>query len=500
MSLYFVFNNLHFALELIGALVFFVMGWLAIDAYLVNKHHSLVLRIIGFFLASGWQVINAFHFNNDIVNFFGFSGYILGLILIILSLISVPKIATVSAVLLLPSFSKAMPSFYLIAGILTAFIAVLSFRQCKREFNKSLRLFWIGFAFIAFSSFIQIFVGNDSLDNPLWYVIHVLEALGFFCFIFWVWQYIKLRVKESLMLIFVAMTLFIATIVTLAFSTILISKIEQQTKNNLLINTRVFDFSVNNFTEKSTAEAKYISTDKDVVQSVSTEDIANLEIILGRYLDSEKLGFLLVVDKNGVVLMRAHSPNERGDSISNERTVEEALIGNSFSTVEFSPSEKFSIRASSPIYQDDKVIGAVVAGFPLDNVMVDGIKKITGLEMTLYVNDTSVATTTMSNDGRSRLTGVSITDKDVKEEVLIKGGNTTSEIYIDDMLFLSSYIPITNGDGEIVGMFSSAKPQADILDIANSTNRLTLITVTLIILLLTLPVYAITRRLLDQAI
>lgn len=500
MSLYFVFNNLHFALELIGALVFFVMGWLAIDAYLVNKHYSLVLRITGFFLVSAWQIVNAFHFSNDIINFFGFSVYILGLVLLVLSIVSVPKIASVSAVLLIPSFSKAMPSFYLIAGILTAIIAILSFRQCRREFNKSLRLFWIGFAFLSLSSFIQIFIGNDSLDNPLWYVLHVLEAIGFFCFVFWVWQYIRLRVKESLMLIFVAMTLFIATTVTLAFSTILISKIEQQTKNNLLMNTKVFDFSVKNFTEKASAEAKFISVDKDVVQAVSAENTSDLEVILGRYLDSEKVGFLLAVDEAGVVLMRAHSPNERGDSISSERAVEEALVGNPFSTVEFSSSEKFSIRASSPIYEGDKVIGAIVAGFPLDNVMVDGIKKITGLDMTLYRDNTSVATTAISSDGRSRLVGVSVNDEEIKNSVLIEGGSATSEVYIDGRLFLSSYIPIVDGDEKIVGMFASAKPQADILDIANSTNRLTLITVTLIILLLTFPVYALTRRLLDQAI
>jgi methyl-accepting chemotaxis protein len=295
------------------------------------------------------------------------------------------------------------------------------------------------------------------------------------------------------------MTLLIATIITLAFSTILISKIEQQTRGNLLINARVFDFSVQNLTDEASAEAKLVAGDIAIADALADSDISGLQTILVSYLESEKLGFLLVTDKSGVVLMRAHSPQERGDSIAGERAVEEALIGNSFGTIEFSPAEKFGIRASSPVYKEGKIVGIIVAGFPLDNAMVDRIKKITGLDTTLYQDITAIATTALATDGRSRLTGVTLEDNAVKDAVFVKGEEATARVNIRNTPYLASYLPIKNNDQKIIGMFSAAQPQADIIEIANATNRLTLVTVTVLLLLLAAPLYFLTRKLLVSA-
>ncbi len=479
MSFYFIANNLHFALELVGALVFFVMGWLAVDAYVVNKHYSSFMRVLGFCLIGIWQIIHAFSFGGDVVNFIGLFTYLLGLILLFSGFLTVPRLAAVSAVILIPSFNGTLPFFQVIIAVVLGGIAL-----------------WRGFLFLAVAAAIQVIARAQNSDSMLWYLTHILEAVGFAFFVFWVWQYLRLRVRESLVLIFISMTLFIATVVTLAFSTILISKIEQETRGNLLINAKVFDFSVGKLTEESGAEAKLIAADPVVALGVSVDDVAGLQSKLTQYIESEKLGLLLVTDKSGTVLMRAHSPDERGDSIAKERAVEEALIGNNFSTIEFSPAEKFSVRSSAPIYKDGKVVGTVVAGFPLDNVMVDRIKKITGLDTTLYQADTSIASTALAPDGRSRLTGVALADTGVKQSVLVDGQTATARVVIKNTPFLASYLPIKNGDGVIVGMFSAAKPQADIVEIANSTNRLTLITVTLLLLLLALPLFSLTKRLL----
>ncbi len=497
MSIYFIANNIHFALELLGALVFLVMSWLSIDAYVVSKNRSSLMRVSGFCLVGVWQLIYAFNFSSDLANFGGFFIYILGLVLLVLSLYTAPRIAALSAVILVPSFSTTLPFLHFFAALLLAYISWLIYSQIKSEFNKSLQPLFLGFIFLTGSALVQIAVSSQTPDNFLWYVARVLETVSFVSFAFWVWQYLKLRVRESLVLIFLSMTLFIATIVTLAFSTILIGKIEQETRNNLLINAKVFDFSVQILTQQSAAEAKLVASDSAIKTYIANEDLAHLESALVSYLDQEKLGFLLATDRSGAVIMRAHSPNERGDSIVNERAIEQALIGNSFSTIEYSAGEKFSIRASSPVFENGKVIGVILAGFPLDNVMTDRIKKITGLDTTLYQGDVAIATTALGEDGRSRLTNVKFEDTDIKENVLVKGQNATSRVVIKNIPFLASYLPITDGDNKIVGMFSAAKPQADIIDIANATNRLTLVTVTALLLLLAIPLYKMTRYLIE---
>ena len=96
MSLYFITNNLHFALELVGALVFFVMGWLAFDAYVVNKHSSSFMRVLGFCLIGVWQVSHAFSFTGDLINFIGLFIYLAGLLLLFSGFLTVPKLAAVS--------------------------------------------------------------------------------------------------------------------------------------------------------------------------------------------------------------------------------------------------------------------------------------------------------------------------------------------------------------------------------------------------------------------
>ncbi len=500
MSIDFIVNNIHFTIELLGALCFFVMAWLAVDAYKAGKHYSLLFRVLGLSLMALWQVVHAFSLNGDIVNFFGFSGYIVGLVFVLASYMASPKMAGLSAILIIPSFAGVFTFFEGVAALLLGAVTFTVYGQMKREHNASLKSLVLGFLFTTIGSILMAVNGVIDAQNIYWYVAHLFEVLGFISFAYWVWQYLRMRIQESLVLIFLTMTIFIATLVTLAFSTILISKVEQQTRNNLLIDAKVFDFTVQNLMDKSGAESKYIATNTLLPNIVSSGDTIRLQTVLTQYLESEKLGFLLATDASGTVIMRAHAVTEYGDSIAYERSVEEALVGNSFTTIEYSPREKFSIRSASPLYKDGKVVGTIVAGFPLDNVMVDGIKNITGLDTTLYQADLVVASTSMSADGRSRLVGVPIEDTTVKNNVLVMGQTVTSKVSISGMPFLASYVPFENTDGKIVGMFSSAKPQSDIVDIANTTNRLTLLAVTVILIILAVPMYLVTKKLLGDSV
>lgn len=500
MSFYFIANNLHFTLELLGSLCFFIMAWLAVDSYRMNKHYSIIFRIIGLSLMGLYFVLHAFSIDGDILNLFGFIIYLAGIVFVIFSFYSAPVVASLSAVLVIPAFSNILPSLHVVAAVLISFVAYLSYVQMKKEYNVSLRPLFLGFLFLAIASICMVIPGAQNPESIFWFITHLFEVISILSFAFWVWQYLRLRIHESLILIFLTVTILISSIVTLAFSTILISKIEQQTRNSLLVDAKVFDFFVHNLMDKSKAEANFISVDPNIANSIQKNDSIKLQNILSSYLESEKLGLLIVTDKTGTVLSRGHSTSEYGDSLSSERAVEEALIGNPFTTIEYSLGEKLSIRASSPIYNDGKIIGTVVAGFPLDNVMVDGIKKVTGLDTTLYQSDNVIATTALSEDGRSRLVGSVIEDKEIRENVLANGQNATSLVKIKNIQFLASYIPIKNADGTIIGMFSSAKPQADIIDLANTTNRLTLITVTGLLLLLAFPIYIVVRRLLGSSL
>lgn len=521
MSLSFILNNLHFTVEIIGALVFFVMAWLAADAYAILKQARPLLRTIGFALLGVAQLLHALVPGDDLYALLSAVLFLAGLLFVLTSFFTGPKTAslestpasgtpvpppaapvpppatppaTTPAVLFLPAFTSLAPYVHTLLAILLASIAFLSFRQLKKEFDTSQRYFLLGFATLA--------VATLSALVPAWggsfMVEHAVRLLGFVFLAVWVWQYLQLRLRESIILIFISLTLFISTIVTLAFSTILMSKIEAETRMSLAIDTRVIDLAVNGLLEEARAKAALLSERGDITNALAEKNAAKLEALLAAALTDEKLGFLLVTDKNGTVVLRAHALARHGDQIGTEEAVGAALIGNAFATIESSPAEKFSIRAAAPLYQKGVLVGTLVAGYQLDNVFADRMKKVTGLEMSIYAGEEIVATTALARDARTRLSGIMLDDEAVRTAVLERGESAAARVELRGEQFLASYLPVKDGNGRIIGMFSASKPQQEIIALADATNRLTLVAVISLLLVFALPLYMITRRLLGE--
>lgn len=480
-----------------GAVVFVMAAWLTFDTYTLRKEFPTLARAIGLGLVALWYTINALNSGNDIVSYFGFLILFAGLVFLLTSFLK-QKSLHMEAVIVIPAFTLLASYLHAAAGVLLCTVAYFSFRHSKKEFNQTWKPFWLGFLLLGIAHVLFVF-GHNNPTGVIAVAGYLFEFAGFVYIARWVWQFLQLRIRESLILIFISVALFLSALVTLAFSTILIYQITEQTKENLLIDARVLDLSIQSLQEESLAKAALIAKSEELASAVIATDFTRLAEISEVYLETHKLGFLTVVDSEGSVLVRAHALSRRDDTLLGERAVEEALRGESYVTIEDSPVERLSIRAASPIIKNKKIVGAVVTGYPLDNALVDGIKRVTGLEMFVYHASTSVAATALASDGRTRLTGITLENPDVEERVLDKGEGITSQVTFYGQPFLASYLPLMNGDEKIIGMISAAKPQQDILDIANATNRLTLITVILIMLALAYPIYAFTRRLTEEA-
>lgn len=497
MSLYFFVNNFRFALELLGAVAMLMAAWLTADTYSVSKEQKILVRTVGFGLVAAWQIISALGAGSDPLSFLGFTLYAIGLAGILGSFIASQKLA-MPAILIIPPFAAFAGPLYGVAAILLLAIAGASYQQSKKEFNPTWKRFYVSFLLLGVGAVFAIFAQGNELG--LFALAGFASSLaGFLLLVAWVWQFLALRIRESLVIIFVSAALLLSTVVTLAFSTILISQITSQTEESLLIDARVLDLSIDKLKRESLAEAALLAADPRLGAAVAADDFPELQAVSESFMERYSLGFVTITDARGAVLVRAHALSKRGDSLAGERALEEALAGKTFVTVEESPVEKLSIRAGAPVKQKNRVVGAVIAGYPLDNALVDGIKRVTGLEMFVYEGDTSVAATAFAEDGRTRLTGLRLEDGEVKSSVLSGGASMTAQATLRGQPFLASYLPLVSGDDKIVGMLSAAKPEQDILDIVNATNRLTLITVILIMLALAYPIYAFTKRLTEEA-
>jgi len=491
MSFYFLINNLSFAFGMIGAIILVVAAWLSYDAYKLQKSSPILMRSVGLILFAVWEVINSQSARNDILSYFGFTIFIIGLLLIIVSFLKTKQLS-VNAIVVIPAFSLWAGHLYLLSAVLFAAISYLSLRQWKREYNRTWIPFSVAFLLFTVSSLFNVWGGNETSFPYL--LSHLVELSGFISLGIWVWQYMRLRISESFVIISVGVTFLLATIITLAFSTILMNRVSIDTSNNLTTDVKVLSLSIDSLKAEALAKTELISEDQGLVDALSKNDMTSLDQSLARFLDIYNLGFLTVTDDQGTVIVRAHALSRRGDSLSGERAFEEATLKNSIATIEDSSVEGFSIRAGSPILSKNKLIGVVIAGFPLDNAFADRLKKLTGLEMLVYKQDTSVASTLFDTDGTTRLVGESLLDQNIKNSVLMNDTTFTGSTYIYQKPFYASFLPLTNNDQKVVGMISVAKPEQDIVDIANATNQLTLITVILIMLILLAPIYMISKR------
>ncbi|MBU6370594.1 MAG: cache domain-containing protein [Patescibacteria group bacterium] len=491
MTAYFLVNNLSFAVGMISAIMLLMAAWLSFDAYRLGREHAVLLRTIGLSLEAVWNIFYILGGTSDILLYIGLIFFFAGLIILAASFLE-KKDLVANAVIVIPAFSAVAGRFFIAGAAVLFFIAYLSYRQAKREYNRtwlpfSAACFLFGIA-VLFAAFGGSMLGAPSLIS-LAGELAASVALGT-----WIWQFMRLRLSESFVMIAVGTTFILATVITLAFSTILSARVSTDTSANLLTNVKVMNLSIGAWEQESLAKAGLIAADGSLARAVAKSDMVSLDQIAERYLGSYNLGFLTVTDAGGTVLVRAHALSRLGDSLADDHAFEEAANGNSIATIAESPVEGFSIRAGASVRDGSgRIIGTVIAGFPLDNVFADRLHALTGLDMFVYDGTTSVASTLFDTDGVTRLVGTPV-DPNIAATVF-SGAPWSGPTDIFGKPFYASFLPLANADGKIVGMISSAESEQDIVDIANAANRLTLITVTLIMLVMLMPILLISKKL-----
>lgn len=500
MSPFLIFNNLNFAEQIFGALVFGMTAWLAFDSYMVRRDFLTASRGVGFLLLVLAQVVKAFNFQVEAYTYLGLILYVLGLALVVWNLFLEKPVERPSvtnyAIFILPPIASVLFYFNFLSSILIFAVAFLSYRQYKNEYKKTLSPFIYSFLFIFVSSILAFFY-TEGQFNAVWIMGKLFEFFGFVSLGVWVWQYLQLRLREQIMTIFFSFALLISIVVTLAFSMILVRQIQLAMRSSLATNGKTLDYLVLHLREESLSKARLFSSNVNLRNAMSKSDLPKIEKLATDFMEQENLGFLTITDKEGNVIMRAHSTTKRNDNLFSEDAVGLAIDGYSISTIDSSSVEKFSIISSSPIISSGKVVGVVLAGFPLDNPFVDDLKKITGLDVSVISGDTVVASTIVGPDGRTVISGTKITDKDVLVEVGKNGNFITLETDIVYKPYEASYSPLKNINNEIVGMMSVAKSEQDIYAIANTTNMLTLISVIVIMIILAVPILVFTKKLLE---
>jgi methyl-accepting chemotaxis protein len=264
----------------------------------------------------------------------------------------------------------------------------------------------------------------------------------------------KISTKLSVLAVTVIITFLIVSSVSMM---IVIRKVLSEYINEeIKVKSEVLAQNVELMKNKSLAGAEWLSSSerlKAAFKSGNRSAALGLGQLAAR---SMGLDFVAMTDNEGKVFFRSDMPDKFGYNISNQQGIKKALNGVSSFGIEKGDVIKFSIRSTIPIYEGNRVIGTITAGYILDNnSFPDEQKRILGCDITVFFNDERLSTS-LIHEGK-RLTGTKMEHAAIIETVLKQAKNYYGNATILKRLYHTAYLPLKDENNNISGMLFIGK-------------------------------------------
>ncbi|HTY40042.1 MAG TPA: cache domain-containing protein [Candidatus Paceibacterota bacterium] len=472
MSTILIIQNLGLALGLLGAIVFFLIGWLFAEAFALKRDMFSFARALGFFLLAAWRIVEALYASNGLLVIVSNALLFGGLALVFLAYLieplpSRPKIER-EAFAIAPLAFAAGPNIGLAGGALLI-VAILLWRYF-RYVERQVKWLIVGFCLLALEGILPAGLGPQN-----WLVLSIVNALVLLAFALWIRSFISLRLREEALVIFIAGALGVALLVTTAFSSFLLYQREQETRHAVANAQVMFHFYLDSLRQQVLAAAQTAATNSDAHDAIKNRDGAAFERASADVLPATGASFWGVTTADGAWLYRTQFPVQSGESILNDAVGPEALQGFLSSGVDRTPTEGFLIRGAAPVYDQGKIIGAVIVGASFDRDFALRFQDVSGFQTTFVANG-QVAGSSLLNVGTA---------------VTAPAGAEVTALGGADALGVSQAIKDAHG-AEVGEVIISTTPQ-DVYQSSQTTNRVTILIVFIIVVGMIIPLYRFTK-------
>jgi len=246
-------------------------------------------------------------------------------------------------------------------------------------------------------------------------------------------------------------------------SSILIYDIElnEALYNKIDVAQNIIEEDIIDLKEKVYITATAMKNHQEISDSLKNKDYERVAGIAGSLRNLTQLDFCTVVDSTGIVITRVHDPSTYGDDLSGLPHVKSALEGRIESFIVPGVTIRLGIMAGAPIYDNDNnIIGAISLGYRLDShEFVDKIKRITGAEISIFMNDERIASTAF-NEGTDENDLYAKINHEISDRVL-NGETYTVNIKHFGRDAIARYTPLHGANNEIIGMLSIGFYTAD---------------------------------------
>ena len=240
-------------------------------------------------------------------------------------------------------------------------------------------------------------------------------------------------------------------------------------------------------------EVKMLATEAKLIQAFQANDQNALSALAKTAMNECEANFAMIMDNQGTVLARGHSDN-RGDSFAEFDIVRVALNGQALAEAVELKKSGLSLGAVSPVRADGKQIGVILVGNRFNtHGFVDEIKKVTGMEMTIFSGDQRISTTITNNGNRA--VGTTLNNPAVQSAVLQGGSIYAAPATILGNVYRTVYWPIKNSTGKILGMWFIGASVDVIEKTVNDIAFYCLITSLIVVVVLSLLGYLFFRNL-----
>ncbi|MFC1638801.1 cache domain-containing protein [Patescibacteria group bacterium] len=332
-----------------------------------------------------------------------------------------------------------------------------------------------------------VFVNNLTTPFSMTWQLGVLFTFLAFVFLgIWAWNFIKHRVFLRTYVIFLILSVAVAALGALIFTTLVFRIIEN---NNIELMTRGVETQEILMEDRNTIAlftARLISDDAEFMAEMMKGDRDAMTTRLSKYVDNTGADLLRVYSRFGEVIVSPTDPRDVGRVLNEDELVAYVITKKvqvrTFATEDGVLTSQILGRALHPLVHRGQLLGAVEVGYKFDNAFVDYSKEMTGLDVTIYSGSRRAATTIKTVDDVSRWIGSEESDHDVLAAVLRNGetfGTTTDRLGVT---YYSAYKPVRHVNGDIIGMVAVGTPANILIE----DTRQQLITIFLLVTLLAL--------------
>jgi len=529
----FFLENLHFALNIFVAFVFFAVAWLYLDAWMQTKRRKELPKILGFivlslsFLVHSTQ-IEQVAFVSSILdqdlaelasNILRVVGYFLLIVGLIIDPIQKKPVYENGQVqdnskhfAFLPIQSSLGIFWYILTPILSFGVFLLFLRRSTKGLEKHLRPLTAGFFFIFLYELVSlsgILEGTTSISiyqlikplGPVWIIAHLLLLIGIIIIAKWVFGYLLKRIQTQFFMILNFMVLVIFLVTTVSFTTLLLTSLRDSAISHLATDVKVVSYAISAKQEETLSDSEVVAQNPEIVTALTNGDTRTLKDLSTSILIAKRQSYLIILDSGGQVLARGENSEKSGDSMSSDSLFQKAINGEKTSSVvvkEGPLSPIVSIRSSSPVGSTAGQLGVVIVGTDIDNAFVDGLKNSTGLDVAVYGGNILSATTFTGPDGKSRFVGIKEDDEKIHKFVLNEGEIYSGESSILNTPYFVSFAPLKDNNGNNVGMIFAGEEASSLLRTTSKALEFTFAITALLILLSIIPSFLISRYITRQ--